>query len=115
MRLTHAHSPVRLCATGLLAGFLFSHYSLYLYEIKSQLDVLAEVEDPTCARLAQNYALMIAPPSGQGLIKSPQAGPQRTGPASDPSQMRNPAPRAQGSNFAQAYRAAYDKCRATKS
>ena len=115
MSLSRAHSPVRLCAAGLLAGFLFSHNSLYLYEIKSQLDVLAEVEDPTCARLAQNYALMIAPPSGQGLIKSPQAGPQRQGAPPDPSQMRNPAPRAQGSTYAQAYRAAYDKCRATKS
>jgi hypothetical protein len=79
------------------------------------LEVWYDDEDPTCARLAQNYALMIAPPSGQGLINPPQAGPQRTGPAFDPSQMRNPAPRAQGSTYAQAYRAAYDKCRATKS
>lgn len=115
MSLSHAHSPVRLCAAGLLVGFLFSYNSLYLYEIKSQLDVLAEVEDPACARLAQNYALMIAPPSGQGLIKSPQSAPQRKGSSTDPSQMRNTAPMAQGSTYAQAYRASYDKCRATKS
>lgn len=107
-------SHIRLCAAGLLTGLLPSHNALSLVEIHPPLHVLAEVQDPTCARLAQTYALMIAPPSGQGLIKSPQSAPQSKGSPTDPSQMRNPAPMAQGSTYAQAYRAAYDKCRATK-
>ncbi len=93
---------------------LYPSNALSLNEIKSQLQVIAKVEDQACARMAQNYALMIAPPSGHGLLKPPQSGPQRKGQAVDPADLIKSAPTAKGTPFAQAYRSAYEKCLATK-
>ena len=98
----------------LAASLSYSSNALSLNEIKSSLHVLAEVQDPTCARLAQNYAMMMAPPSGHGLIKTPQNAPQSKSQASDPANLVKSAPMTQGTPFAQAYRAAYDKCLATR-